>query len=121
MIALNLASDKQFSNILLHDWNPAQLRLYQAILRRAGLEPLCTEDEKEALDYLAANKQLLVISCSYELLVKIRSSEDYAEVSIIIASIDTSIEKASLEAGANAFLLRPASPKDIINCIRNLR
>lgn len=97
------------------------LRLHQGILRRVGIEPLLAEDEAIALNYLAEDNQLLLLTRSRHLLLEIRNREDLADVLIIIASSDTSIKESVLEEGANAFLILPFSRNDILKCIKSLK
>ncbi|MBA3999596.1 sigma-54 dependent transcriptional regulator [Brevundimonas sp.] len=113
--------------VLVVDDDPTQRRLVQAVLDREGYNVVHAENGGEAIDRMTkgggADVVLLdmVMPClsGMETLAEMRTAGVRAPVIILTASggIDTVVK--AMQAGAQDFFIKPASPERILISIRN--
>ncbi|WP_269715839.1 sigma-54-dependent transcriptional regulator [Caulobacter sp. NIBR2454] len=113
--------------VLVVDDDPTQRRLIQAVLEREGFAVAQAENGDEALSHLIAGKSADVVLLDLvmpgitgqETLVQIRQRGLTQPVIVLTATggVDTVVK--AMQAGANDFFIKPASPERIIVSIRN--
>jgi DNA-binding NtrC family response regulator len=113
--------------ILVVDDDPTQRRLIQGVLEREGFAVAQAESGEEAIDHLAAGKPADVILLDLSMpglggmasLVEMRQRGFGQPVIVITATggVDTVVK--AMQAGAQDFFIKPASPERIIVSIRN--
>ncbi len=113
--------------ILVVDDDPTQRRLIGAVLEREGFAVAQAESGRAALDRLAAGGAADVIILDWvmpgmsglETLTEMRARGVAVPVLILTANggVDTVVQ--SMQAGAQDFFVKPASPERIIVSIRN--
>src|SRR5689334_4712803 len=114
---------------LVVDDDPAQRRLMQAMAERAGFQTLTASSGAEALDLLngpkGANVSLVLLDLimpgmgGLEVLSQLRPSRPDLPVIVLTAQggIDTAV--TAMRAGANDFLVKPASPERFQVSVQN--
>ena len=113
--------------VLVVDDDPTQRRLIQAVLEREGFAVAQAENGQGALDRLAAGGAADVVVLDWvmpglsglETLKEMRGRGFRAPVLILTANggVDTVVQ--AMQAGAQDFFVKPASPERIIVSIRN--
>jgi len=115
--------------ILVVDDDPVQRRLLEAAISRSGMHVITAPGGQLALDLVHGPKgdqiSLLLLDLvmpdvgGLEVLAKLRSSHPDLPVIVLTAKggIDSAVE--AMRAGANDFLVKPASPERISISIRN--
>ncbi|MEM9122032.1 MAG: sigma-54 dependent transcriptional regulator, partial [Pseudomonadota bacterium] len=115
--------------ILVVDDDPTQRRLLQGILEKEGLSVHLTASGHEAIDYLASpeSKSVRVMLLDLvmpeiggiEVLEKIRPTHENLPVIVLTAKggIETVVQ--AMQAGANDFVVKPASPQRLVVSIQN--
>jgi DNA-binding NtrC family response regulator len=113
--------------ILVVDDDPTQRRLIQGVLEREGFAVAQAESGEEAIDHLAAGKPADVILLDLSMpglggmasLAEMRQRGFAQPVIVITATggVDTVVK--AMQAGAQDFFIKPASPERIIVSIRN--
>jgi len=102
--------------------------LLDYLLRRAGFTVAIAKDGKQAVDYIAREPPadlavldiLLPYFSGFELVEKIRKSETWKDVPIVMLtakSQEKDIVRA-LEIGANDYVLKPFQPNEVIARLR---
>ncbi len=117
------------STILYVDDTEAQRYAISRVLRRSGFEVLEASTGRQALDTLSASPDLIVLDVNLpdingiELCKRIKINEATAHVPVLQVSatlIDTRDRVAGLEGGADAYLVQPIDPDELIATIRSL-
>jgi DNA-binding NtrC family response regulator len=113
--------------ILVVDDDPTQRRLIQGVLEREGFAVAQAESGEEAIDHLAAGKPADVILLDLSMpglggmatLAEMRQRGFAQPVIVVTATggVDTVVK--AMQAGAQDFFIKPASPERIIVSIRN--
>jgi DNA-binding NtrC family response regulator len=115
--------------ILIVDDDPVQRRLLEAVVTRAGMNVVTAPGGQPALDLIDGPRGD-TISCvlldlvmpdmdGFEVLKRLRGNHVVLPVIVLTAKggIDSAVE--AMRAGANDFLVKPASPERICVSIRN--
>ncbi|HET9160231.1 MAG TPA: sigma-54 dependent transcriptional regulator [Caulobacteraceae bacterium] len=113
--------------ILVVDDDPTQRRLIQGVLEREGFAVAQAESGEQAIDHLVAGKAADVILLDLSMpglggmaaLAEMRQRGFAQPVIVITATggVDTVVK--AMQAGAQDFFIKPASPERIIVSIRN--
>ena len=113
--------------VLVVDDDPTQRRLIQAVLEREGFAVAQAESGQQALDRLAGGQPADVVVLDWvmpglsglETLKEMRGRGVRVPVLILTANggVDTVVQ--AMQAGAQDFFVKPASPERIIVSIRN--
>ena len=115
--------------ILIVDDDPVQRRLLEAAITRSGMSAVTAPGGGPALDLIRGPKgdqiALMLLDLvmpdmdGLEVLAKLRASHPELPVIVLTAKggIDSAVE--AMRAGANDFLVKPASPERIAVSIRN--
>ncbi|ESQ84571.1 Fis family transcriptional regulator [Asticcacaulis sp. AC466] len=113
--------------ILICDDDPTQRRLIQAVLEREGFSVLHAENGNEAYDRLSQNSGIDAVildlvmpgQSGIDTLKEIRAAGIRTPVVVLTASggIDTVVK--AMQAGAQDFFIKPASPERILVSVRN--
>jgi DNA-binding NtrC family response regulator len=112
--------------VLVVDDDPTQRRLIQAVLEREGLVVVHAENGEQAIDRLGAGSADVVMldlvmpgQGGLETLKEMRARSFMQPVIVLTATggIDTVVQ--AMQAGAQDFFIKPASPERIMVSIRN--
>ena len=113
--------------ILICDDDPTQRRLIQAVLEREGFAVLHAENGSQAIDRLTTTTGIDAVildlvmpgQSGIDTLKEIRASGIRVPVVVLTASggIDTVVK--AMQAGAQDFFIKPASPERILVSVRN--
>jgi DNA-binding NtrC family response regulator len=113
--------------VLIVDDDPTQRRLMQAVLEREGFAVAQADGGEAALDRIATGllPDVVILDLvmprvtGVEVLKTLRSQGFAAPVVVLTATggVDTVVQ--AMQAGANDFFIKPASPERIIVSIRN--
>ncbi len=115
--------------ILVVDDDPVQRRLLEAAITRSGMQVVTAPGGQPALDLVAGPRgeqiSLMMLDLvmpdmgGLEVLARLRASAPDLPVIVLTAKggIDSAVE--AMRAGANDFLVKPASPERIAVSIRN--
>ena len=115
--------------ILIVDDDPELLRLLAYPLHRAGYETLGATDGAKALDKVRSEKpDLMILDImlpgldGVEVCKRLRGRPETATLPIIMLSALTSVDDKikGLEAGADEYLTKPISPKEVVARVRAL-
>lgn len=115
--------------ILIVDDDPELLRLIAFPLHRAGFETLGATDGAQALEMVRGEKpDLMILDImlpgldGIEVCKRLRGHPETATLPIIMLSALTSVEDKikGLEAGADEYLTKPISPKEVVARVRAL-
>jgi CheY-like chemotaxis protein len=114
------------TTIMLAEDDPGMLYLLKTLLKLEGLS--VTELDPEEKDILSAirraNPDVLLLDVhltqgnGMDVLREMRASTDLKNMVVIMAS-GMSLHPEAMAAGANAFLLKPYMPEDLINAIHD--
>ena len=117
------------TTILIVDDDPVQRRLLEAAISRSGMNVVTAPGGRPALDLIEGPRgeqiSLMLLDLvmpdmdGLEVLAKLRGSNPTLPVIVLTAKggIDSAVE--AMRAGANDFLVKPASPERITVSIRN--
>jgi DNA-binding NtrC family response regulator len=113
--------------ILICDDDPTQRRLIQAVLEREGFAVLHAENGAQAIDRLTTTTGIDAVildlvmpgQSGIDTLKEVRASGIRTPVVVLTASggIDTVVK--AMQAGAQDFFIKPASPERILVSVRN--
>jgi DNA-binding NtrC family response regulator len=113
--------------ILICDDDPTQRRLIQAVLEREGFSVMHAENGAQAIDRLTQNSGIDAVildlvmpgQSGIDTLKELRASGVRTPVVVLTASggIDTVVK--AMQAGAQDFFIKPASPERILVSVRN--
>ncbi|HTN41060.1 MAG TPA: sigma-54 dependent transcriptional regulator, partial [Asticcacaulis sp.] len=113
--------------ILICDDDPTQRRLIQAVLEREGFSVLHAENGAQAYERLSQNSGIDAVildlvmpgQSGIDTLKEIRAAGIRTPVVVLTASggIDTVVK--AMQAGAQDFFIKPASPERILVSVRN--
>jgi two-component system, OmpR family, response regulator len=115
--------------VFVVDDEPDVVELLQTILQAAGFEVEVATDGRSALARLLAKPaDLLVLDLmmpdldGFELLKLLRLDQRAAAMPVLIVSARTGQQDQieSLQLGANAYLCKPFSPRDLVRQVRAL-
>lgn len=115
--------------VLTVDDSPTILAMLQHTLSGAGFEVLQAEDGQKGLDVLAEESVDVVITDvnmpvmdGIEFIRKVRASDSYRSLPILILTTETTQEKRELgrEAGGTGWLVKPFDPEKLINVIQKV-
>lgn len=115
--------------ILIVDDDPELLRLIAFPLHRAGYETLGATDGAEALEKVRSERpDLMILDImlpgldGIEVCKRLRNQSETATLPIIMLSALTSVDDKikGLEAGADEYLTKPISPKEVVARVRAL-
>lgn len=117
------------NKILIVDDDPELLRLIGLSLHRAGYEPVASQNAEDALKKVRSQQPVLVIldvmlpgASGIDLCRQLRSQARTLPLPIIMLSarsqVDDKIE--GLEAGADEYLTKPVSPKEMVARVNSL-
>jgi DNA-binding NtrC family response regulator len=113
--------------VLVVDDDPTQRRLIQAVLDREGFTVVHAETGREALDRMVRGASADVVlldlvmpgMSGMETLVELRAAGVRAPVVVLTASGGVETVVKAMQAGAQDFFIKPASPERILISIRN--
>ncbi len=124
-------------SIVILDDDPMMLVLTQAICRDAGLRAVTIADPAELFSTLEEQRPTVLLmdvqlpgTSGFELTRRVRASEEFSDLPIILFSANTTSEarNAAIVAGADAFLAKPVAPAELrtqlasrIDQVRTLR
>jgi len=114
------------TRIMLIEDDPTMLSLLGTLLEFEGYQPIKLNKFDRILEEIEGNKPDLILMDVHlaqvdgiELLTEIRNQEDLQDIKIIMSSgMDVSDECKS--KGADAFILKPYMPEELINRIKEL-
>ena len=114
-------------SVLVVDDDPTQRRLVQAVLDRDGFEVIHASNGHEALDRMTRGGGADVVLLDMvmpglsgmETLEQMRASGVTAPVIILTANAGIDLVVKAMQAGAQDFFVKPASPERILVSIRN--
>ncbi len=114
-------------SILIVDDEPYLAEALTFVLSREGYEITTAMDGEEALQKIAVKKPLIMFldimmprKNGYEVCEIVKNLPELKDIYIIMLSAkgwETDKEKG-LSLGANAFISKPYSPKDIVSCVK---
>ncbi|MBW1735101.1 MAG: response regulator [Deltaproteobacteria bacterium] len=117
------------NKILIVDDSDIVRKLHSYILEEAGFRCTGAENGFTALEIMLREPFDLIITDinmprmdGYELTRKIRETDGYAEVPIIIISTEQEAKDKmkGMAAGANVYIVKPAQPESLITNVRML-
>ncbi|MCZ6530935.1 MAG: response regulator [Chloroflexi bacterium] len=118
------ASAITMAKLMIVDDNHTMISLLATLLELDGFEVFPTTQPGDLVQNLREDQPDLVImdvflknSDGIELLRKVRSTSEFKHLPVIMTS-GMDVADQCLEAGANAFILKPYSPPDLIDMIR---
>lgn len=114
--------------VLVVDDDPTQRRLIQAVLEREGFAVVHANCGEQALDHLSSGKTLDVVMLDMvmpglsgiETLKEMRTRGFNQPVVVLTATSGIETVVQAMQAGAQDFFVKPASPERIIVSIRNV-
>lgn len=113
--------------LLLAEDDPALRRYIQVVLERAGYKVVSASDGLEAMKLLIETAIDVVLTDAimpnlngYELCRFIRSTRRLSELPIILLSALDQKNAASEVEQVDAFLSKPVSPEDLLECVGKL-
>ena len=124
-----LKNPDQITDILIAEDSPAQAAQIKELLERHMYRVMVTENGRQAYDWLADNKPLLIISDiampemnGYELCKKIKSDKSTENIPVFLLTTlsdpDEVIE--GLSCGADSFITKPYNSKYLISNIEKI-
>lgn len=117
------------TNVIVVDDDPTNAGLLKMLLELDGFKVSSCTDFKEAKEATQSDTKAYVIDCNLargasgiDILRAIRKSElkSLPTTIVIMTSGDYRLEKETLDAGANQFLLKPYSPDVLSKAITEL-
>jgi PAS domain S-box-containing protein len=122
-------ASKPEATVLYADDTEAQRYAVSRVLRRAGFEVLEAETGRQALELMSARPDLVVLDVNLpdisglEVCKRIKSTEATARTPVLqvsATSVKTEDRVAGLEGGADAYLVQPIAPEELVATIRAL-
>jgi PAS domain S-box-containing protein len=117
------------ARILCADDTDAQRYAVSRVLRGAGFEVIEARTGRQALDMMQAHPDLVVLDVNlpdlsgFEVCRQIKACETTARIPILHVSatvVSTGARVTGLEGGADAYLIQPIAPEELIATIRAL-
>ncbi len=115
--------------ILIADDEPNILISLEFLMKREGYEVLLARDGQEALDVIARERPTLVlldvmmpVKSGFDVCHELRASEDLRDTLVLMLTAkgrDTDVAKG-LALGANAYMTKPFSTKELVQKVRDL-
>ena len=115
--------------ILIADDEPNILISLEFLMKREGFEVLLARDGQEAMDVMARERPALVlldvmmpIKTGFDVCHEVRASEALRDTLIIMLTAkgrDTDVAKG-LALGANAYMTKPFSTKELVQKVQEL-
>ncbi len=115
--------------ILIADDEPNILLSLEYLLRREGYQVLLARDGQEAIDAIVRERPALVlldvmmpIKNGFDVCHEVRANESVADTLILMLTAkgrDTDVAKG-LALGANAYMMKPFSTKELVQKVREL-
>jgi two-component system, OmpR family, alkaline phosphatase synthesis response regulator PhoP len=115
--------------ILIADDEPNILISLEFLMKREGYEVVLARDGQEAIDAIQRERPALVlldvmmpIKTGFDVCYEVRSSEAIKDTLIVMLTAkgrDTDVAKG-LALGANAYMTKPFSTKDLVQKVRQL-
>jgi CheY-like chemotaxis protein len=113
--------------ILVADDSPTIRKVVESLLKKEGYEVLCAEDGASALGMAKAKKPALIfwddslpILDGHGVCEKLKDSDELKDTPVIIllAKDQVKKERELVRAGADAFMVKPFNPKDILEKVQ---
>lgn len=123
------AARKTEATILYADDTEAQRYAISRVLRRAGFEVIEAATGRQAWEMVSTHPDLVVLDVNLpdisglEVCRRIKSTEATARIPVLQVSatfVNTEARVAGLEGGADAYLVQPIAPEELIATIRAL-
>ena len=120
---------KPEATILYADDTEAQRYAVSRVLRRAGFDVVEAGTGRQALEMMSANPDLVVLDVNLpdisglEVCRRLKSTEATSRTPVLQVSatfVNTEARVAGLEGGADAYLVQPIAPEELIATIRAL-
>lgn len=115
--------------ILIADDEPNILISLEFLMKREGFEVVLARDGQEALDAIARERPALVlldvmmpVKTGFDVCSEVRANEELRNMLIVMLTAkgrDTDVAKG-LALGANAYLTKPFSTRDLVQKVREL-
>ncbi len=115
--------------ILIADDEPNILISLEFLMKREGFEVVLARDGQEALDAIKKERPALVlldvmmpIKTGFDVCSEVRANDDLRDTLIVMLTAkgrDTDVAKG-LALGANAYMTKPFSTKDLVQKVREL-
>jgi DNA-binding response OmpR family regulator len=107
--------------ILVADGSPTVRKVTESLLKKKGYEVLCAEDGTSALSLAKTNPpDLIFLDDSlptldgFSVCEELKRNDKLKDIPVIMLLYKPWTEKESKEVGADAFLVKPLNPKDIL-------
>jgi CheY-like chemotaxis protein len=114
--------------VLLAEDDPALRRYLEVVLQRAGYEVLSAADGLEAMKLLLNHRVDAIVTDAmmpnlngYELCRFVRSSQHLLHLPIVLLSALDPKNATSEVEQVDAFLAKPVSPEDLLECLAKLK
>jgi len=113
--------------VLIVEDEPGTANMYRIVLEVEGYETLVAYTASAAVQALERIRPDLVLldvmlrsSCGLDVCRHIRSQADISDLPVVIASVCNSPAdlQAGYDAGANAYLVKPISQKELLNTVQ---
>ena len=115
--------------ILIADDEPNILISLEFLMKREGYEVLLARDGQEAMDVIARERPALVlldvmmpIKSGFDVCCELRASEALRDTLVLMLTAkgrDTDVAKG-LALGANAYMTKPFSTKELVSKVRDM-
>ncbi|MDP1687111.1 response regulator transcription factor [Hydrogenophaga sp.] len=115
--------------ILIADDEPNILISLEFLMKREGFEVVLARDGREAMDAIERERPALVlldvmmpVKTGFDVCSEVRANEDLRGVIIVMLTAkgrDTDVAKG-LALGANAYMTKPFSTRDLVQKVREL-
>lgn len=115
--------------ILIADDEPNILISLEFLMKREGYEVLLARDGQEAMDVIARERPALVlldvmmpIKTGFDVCCELRASETLRDTLVLMLTAkgrDTDVAKG-LALGANAYMTKPFSTKELVQKVRDM-
>jgi CheY-like chemotaxis protein len=121
-------NERPHARILIVDDQPANIRLLEHTLRRAGyVEVMSTAEPRDvAALQLQHRYDLIVLDLQmpqmngFEVLEQFRQLAEADRPAVLVMSADSGQRKAALAAGATSFLGKPFKLEDVVGRVREI-
>jgi DNA-binding response OmpR family regulator len=117
------------TKILIADDEPNILISLEFLMKREGYEVLLARDGQEAMDAIARERPALVlldvmmpIKSGFDVCCELRASETLRDTLVLMLTAkgrDTDVAKG-LALGANAYMTKPFSTKELVQKVREM-
>lgn len=118
------ANSNAMAKVLIVDDDHTMVSLLATLLELDGFEVVPTTQASDLEQNLRKDQPDLLIMDVFmasgdgiELLRKVRSTSEFSNLPVIMTS-GMDVEDQCIEAGANGFMLKPYSPPDLLDMIR---